>query len=97
MAHAERQDLAQIDRELCGVVTLLREQQRVQRALSHPAIPASRKRAVLESLLALSPVHAVLARLLLLLADRDRLVLLPELAEAYRSRLMDHQQIVRAR
>ena len=96
VAHAEQQDLSQIDRELMATVTLLRENSALQRALSHPAIPAARKRAVLDSLLALSPVHPVLARLLLLLADRDRLVLLPDLAEAYRSRLMDHQQIVRA-
>jgi F-type H+-transporting ATPase subunit delta len=31
-----------------------------------------------------------------MLAERDRLVLLPELVEAYRSRLMDHQNVVRA-
>ena len=94
---AEQQDLAQIDRELSDLAALLRDNDGLQRALSHPAIPASRKRAVLEQLLALSPVHPILSRVLLLLADRDRLVLLPELAEAYRSRLMDHQQIVRAR
>ena len=34
----------------------------------------------------MQPGHPVLARLLLLLADRDRLALLPDLAEAYRSR-----------
>jgi len=96
VAHAERQDLAQIDRELMAVAALLRENAALRRALSHPAIPASRKRAVVEHLLSLSPVHPVLSRLLLLLADRDRFVLLPELAEAYRSRLMDHQQVVRA-
>jgi F-type H+-transporting ATPase subunit delta len=38
----------------------------------------------------------VVSRLLLLLADRDRLVLVPDLADAYRSRLMDHQLVVRA-
>ena len=51
----------------------------------------------MEALLARSSVNVLLARMLLLLADRDRLVLLPELAEAYRSRLMDHQQVVRPR
>ena len=39
----------------------------------------------------------MLSRALLLLADRDRLALLPDLADArIRSRLMDHQQVVRA-
>jgi F-type H+-transporting ATPase subunit delta len=94
VALAERQDLVQIDGELTGTSTLV---QGLQRALFNPAIPASRKRAVVEQLLSLSPVNPILSRVLLLLADRDRLVLLPDLAEAYRSRLMDHQQIVRAR
>jgi F-type H+-transporting ATPase subunit delta len=43
--------------------------------------------------LGLSPV---LQKTLQLLASRDRLVLLPDLAEAYRSRLMDHLNVVRA-
>jgi F-type H+-transporting ATPase subunit delta len=41
----------------------------------------------------LSPV---LGKLLILLAERDRLVLLPELVAAYRERLADHQNIIRA-
>jgi F-type H+-transporting ATPase subunit delta len=97
VALAEHQDLAQIERELTGIVTLLQASEPLQRALFSPAIPASRKRAVLEHLLSLSPVNPILSRVLLLLADRDRLARLPDLAEAYRSRLMDHQQIVRAR
>ena len=96
VALAERADLEQIDRELAGVATLVSGNEALQRALSHPAIPASRKRAVMEDLIARSPVNPLLSRLLLLLADRDRLVLLTELAAAYRSRLMDHQQVVRA-
>jgi F-type H+-transporting ATPase subunit delta len=97
VAMAERHDLEQVDAELTAVATLVRENPALQRAVSHPSIPAARKRAVLEQLLAISPVNPILSRVLLLLADRDRLVLLPELAEAFRNRLMDHQQIVRAR
>ena len=97
VALAEREDLDRVDRELSGLAALVRGNEALQRALSHPAIPAARKRAVLEQLLAHSPLTPMLSRVLLLLADRDRLVLLPELAEGYRSRLMDHRQIVRAR
>ena len=96
VAFAERQDLEQIDNELSGFAALVAGNEALQRALSHPAIPPSRKRAVLQELLARSPVNSILSRTLLLLADRDRLLLLPDLAEAYRSRLMDHQQVVRA-
>jgi F-type H+-transporting ATPase subunit delta len=34
-------------------------------------------------------------KLLRLLADRDRLALLPEIAAAYRERLMQHEQVIR--
>jgi F-type H+-transporting ATPase subunit alpha len=97
VALAERQDLVQIEGELTAVARLVQGNEQLQRALVHPAIPASRKSAIVEQLLSLSPVSPILSRLLLLLAERDRLVLLPDLADAYRSRLMDHQQIVRAR
>ena len=37
-----------------------------------------------------------MTKVLLLLAERDRLALLPDLVELYRERLLDHQQVVRA-
>ena len=43
---------------------------------------------------ALSPI---LARLLQMLAERDRLALLPDLLDIYRARLNEHRGIVRAR
>jgi F-type H+-transporting ATPase subunit delta len=96
VARAEKGDLELIAGELAGAATLVAENEALQRVLANPAIPASRKRAVMEQLLSRSPVNPMVARVLLLLADRDRLVLLPDVAEAYRSRLMEHQQIVRA-
>ena len=38
----------------------------------------------------------MVSKLLVLLADRDRMVLLPEIASAYEARLMDEAQVVRA-
>jgi F-type H+-transporting ATPase subunit delta len=38
----------------------------------------------------------ILSKLLLLLAERDRLVLLPDVLAAYRDRLMDYRKVVRA-
>ena len=65
-------------------------------ALGNPAIPASKKVAVVKAILEKAgAVTPAVGKLLLLLADRDRLVLLPELARAYRERVMDHQQVVR--
>jgi F-type H+-transporting ATPase subunit delta len=67
------------------------------RVLSNPAIPAVRKRGVMEQLLARAgAVSPLVVKLLMLLADRDRLVLLPEIAAAYRNRMMEHAKVVRA-
>ena len=96
VALADGQDLELIAGELSDVVALVSGNQELARALTHPAIPPARKRAVVEALLSSSPVNILLSRTLLLLADRDRLALLPALAEAFRSRLLDHQQVVRA-
>jgi F-type H+-transporting ATPase subunit delta len=90
-------DIQQVGRELADFTRLVAGNEMLARTFSNPAIPAPRKRAVVEQLLSragqLSPV---LSKLLLLLADRDRLALLPELAVAYETRLMDNAQVVRA-
>ena len=63
---------------------------------ANPAIPASRKRAVVAALFDRGGMPGgPVAKLMLLLADRDRLTLLPEVAKAYRERVMEHQRIVR--
>lgn len=97
VARAEGLDLQRVDRELREFSDLVNGSETLQRALTNPAVPTPRKRAVVEALLVragdlLGPV----AKLFLLLSERDRLVLLPDLADAYRSRLMDHQNVVRA-
>jgi F-type H+-transporting ATPase subunit delta len=87
----------QAGRELSAFASLVAGNEMLARTLSNPAIPVQRKRAVVEQLLqragGLSPV---VSKLLLLLADRDRLPLLAEIASAYESRLMDEAQVVRA-
>ena len=90
-------DIQQVGRELAGFARLVAGNEMLSRTLANPAIPVQRKRGVVEQLLAragqLSPV---VSKLLLLLADRDRLALLPELASAYDARLMENAQVVRA-
>jgi F-type H+-transporting ATPase subunit delta len=70
----------------------------LSRTFANPAIPAQRKRAVVEQLIARAGAQTpVVSKLLLMLAERDRLGLLPEIASAYESRLMEHAQVVRAK
>jgi F-type H+-transporting ATPase subunit delta len=90
-------DLEQAGRDISGFAAIVSATPALARALSHPAVPSARKRAVVEDLLAhAGAVSPPVAKLLRLLAERDRLLLLPELAEAYQNRLMEHAQIVRA-
>ena len=94
---SEGQDLLQTQRDLGEFARLVTESEPLQRVLTNPAIPAARKRGVVEQLIARAgPLQKVVGKLLLLLAERDRLVLLPEVARAFDNRLMDHQKVIKA-
>lgn len=96
VAQKEKLDLEPLLRELNEFNDLVKGDAGLSRVLSNPAIPAPRKRAVIDRLLALSPVSPPLARLLALLAERDRLALLEDLTQAFRAKVMEHQQVARA-
>jgi F-type H+-transporting ATPase subunit delta len=68
----------------------------LQRTLTSPAVPTAAKAKIVAALVQQQPPSQPVARLLALLAERDRLVLVPDIVEAYRQRLLDHQQVVRA-
>ena len=88
--------LHEIERQLSAFVDLFKQHPTLERMLLNPAVPVLRKRAVVTELIGRLGVSAVLSKLLVLLADRDRLVLLPDLLSTYRERLLDYQQVVRA-
>lgn len=89
-------DPVQIERDLGSFAGLMSSNGELHGALTNPAVPASAKHhivdAVAQRLNTATPAH----KLLLLLADRDRLGLMPELLDVYRERLREHQQVVRA-
>lgn len=88
--------LQRIERELGGVADLLTRYPVLQQALLNPAIPVGRKRAAVTQLVARAGVAPVLGKLLVLLAERDRMALLPDLLAAYRERVLDYLNVVRA-
>jgi len=92
----KQRDPAGAEPELASFADALRGHDTLARVVANPAVPASRKRAVVQAIVERTRPSAEVAQLLLLLAERDRLTILPEVVEAYRSRLLDHQQIVRA-
>jgi len=93
---AEKADLAVIEGQLSGVVALLHAHPPLEKVLLNPAVPAPRKRAAMEELTKRAGLATVVAKLLVLLAERDRLILLTDIEAAYRERLLEHQRVVRA-
>jgi F-type H+-transporting ATPase subunit delta len=90
-------DIEQAGRELSAFAALVAGHDVLSKVLGNPAVPTPRKRAVVQELLGrVGAISPVLGKLLLMLAERDRLMLLPEIASAYESRLMDHANVVRA-
>ncbi len=89
-------DPRSVERDLAAFVTLLERHEALARALVNPAIPVSRKTALVAELLRRAPLVPVVEKLLILLAERDRFVLLADLLDDYRRRLLDYERVVRA-
>ena len=96
VATKEQADLSLVESDLAGFTTLLADHPALSQALLNPVVPAARKRATVEDLLARVQVSTIVGKLLVLLAERDRLTLLADILDTYRQRLMDHRHIVRA-
>lgn len=97
VTQAEGKDLLQTQRDLGDFARLVAGNESLQRVLTNPAIPASRKRGVVEQLIARAgSLQPAVAKLLLMLAERDRLVILPDVAQVFDARLMEYQKVVKA-
>ncbi len=88
--------LESVERDLSGFGVLFEQNDDLRKALLNPAVPTAAKRGVVEQIMLRAAAPPPLAKLLALLADRDRLDLVPELASVYRERLREHQHVVRA-
>ncbi len=96
VATNESVDLDVIARELHEFVAFFRHQADLERLMLNPAVPAPRKRAAMEQITRLSNLTPVVGKLVVLLADRDRLGLLKDIAAMYDDLLADRQNVVRA-
>ena len=88
--------LQRIEEQLAAFVDLFTRHPTLEKVLLNPVVPVGRKQAAVAELTARLRTPTVLAKLIKLLAERDRLVLLPELLASYRERLLEHQNVVRA-
>ena len=89
-------DIERIDTDLAQFAGLVARNEALSHTLTNPAVPAAKKRGVVQALIERGGgLPPVLTKFLMLLAERDRLVLLPDVAAAYRARLLEHHKIVR--
>lgn len=96
VANAEGADLAAIDTQLHAVAGLFSEHDALRKALLNPAVPVPRKRAAMAEIAGKLNVLPVVSKTLLLLAEKDRLGIVVDVAEAFRQRLLDLRNVVRA-
>jgi F-type H+-transporting ATPase subunit delta len=88
---------AQVARDLAALVELLDAHTELASVFDTPLVPPSRKRALIESLLASAgDTTPEVSRLLLMLADRARLPLVREIAAAYTTRIQTAGRVMPA-
>ena len=89
-------NLEQVQADLQQFVDVFTQHPVLQSTLSHPAIPPSKKKALAQALIERAGgISPVVEKMIVLLAERDRLMLLTEIARGYGDRLMDHLKIIR--
>ena len=84
------------EKDLAGFVDLVQRHPDLQRTFANPVVSAAAKRAVVQQILDRSKPVAPVGKLLLLLASRGRLELVPDILDIYRERLMEHRQVIQA-
>ena len=86
----------QAEKELVAFADLVAGHDDLRQALASPAIPAARKKAIVAQLLDRQQPSGPVRKLLLLLAERDRLELLADLVAVFHERVMEHLKVVQA-
>jgi F-type H+-transporting ATPase subunit delta len=96
VALQEKADLGRIEKDLSEITEIFRENTELMRAATAVRVPDASRKALIEAIAARLDVSAQVKNLLVLLADSGKLEYLNDLAEAYRERLLQHQNIIRA-
>jgi F-type H+-transporting ATPase subunit delta len=91
----QESDASRIEADLAEVVAMMASSEELRRALSSPAVPQSARSNLVRALGDRAAVQPPVAKLLVMLAERGRLELLPDLLEVYRERLLAHSNTVR--
>src|SRR5512139_726954 len=89
-------DLASVDQGLAEFAGAMASNPELRQALTNPSVPATARRGIVAAVVARIAPPAPAAKLLVLLAERDRMALLPQVLEVYRELVLDHQKVVKA-
>ncbi len=92
----ESVDFDVVARDLDEFVASFYRERELQRVMLDPAVPSPRKRAAMEQIVQRSGLTSIVAKLLILLANRDRLGLLSDIAATYREQLDERRGVVHA-
>ena len=96
VAVEEKNDLAQIDRDLHAVVEMLSASPDLAPAAGRTGVTEAMRQSLMEAVADKMGVATPVKKLMVLLAESRKLDLIPDLSTAYRERLLAHQNIVRA-
>ena len=96
VAIQEKNDLAQVDRDLQALVAMMSASPELAQASGRSGVTEAARKSLMEAVADKMALAAPVKKLLVLLAESRKLTLVPDLAVAYRERLLTHQNIVRA-
>jgi len=96
VALQEKADLAQIDRDVHEVAAMMKASPDLQLNLSRGSVTDAQRQSLMEAIGKAMSLSAPVAKLIALLGRTGKLELIPDLTEAYRERLLSHQNIVHA-
>jgi F-type H+-transporting ATPase subunit delta len=86
----------QVDQELTAVAEAFAAQTDLQAVFANPSVPPAAKQGVVQAIIQRLGVSTPVARLLTLLAERDRLGLLSDAAVVFHERVLEDEQILQA-
>ena len=89
-------DPSRVEQELSSIVTLVTGHAELRNALESPGVPPVAKKSVVEALVSRGQFTPPVGKLLVMLAERDRLTLLEPVLEAFRTRLREQHRVLEA-
>ena len=96
VALEEKADLTKVDQDLEALVAMMQSSPDLAEASGRGAVTDAQRQSMMEAIAKAMALSAPVTKTLVLLAKSRRLNLIPDLAAAFRERLLSHQNIVRA-